>query len=125
MMSSDNFADRREFFRVAAAADEPVRVYFRLSGDLRQVFLARVDTISVGGIGIVLNLFETPGLPTGVGSGVLLLPGLGRVSFSGQIEWNNGARLGLRFVEISEKDKSLIFRYVVKREREAAQVKER
>src|SRR5216684_2545861 len=121
MMSSDDHADRREFFRVRAADNDPVRVYFRLSEDSRQTFLARVDSISVGGVGIMLNLFEDSGLPSGVGSGVLLLPTLGRVSFEGAIEWNNGARLGVRFTKISEKDKSLIFRYIVKREREAAQ----
>ncbi|MBI1747400.1 MAG: PilZ domain-containing protein [Acidobacteria bacterium] len=118
MIRSDRRVDRREYFRVWVAPDEPVRVYLRLSERHEQVFLARVDSISVGGVGIVLNLLENSEVPPGVGEGILHLPTLGRVKFEGMIEWNTGARVGVRFTKISEQDKSMIFRYVVKRERE-------
>lgn len=121
MIYFDGPRDRREYFRVQASSSDPIRVYFRMSDHPQQVFLARVESISVGGVGIVLNLLENPGMSSGVGAGILILPSLGRVRFDGMIEWNNGARIGVRFIKISEQDKSLIFRYVVKRERETTQ----
>ena len=114
---------RREAVRVAASKEKPSYCMVRVSADIE--LRLRVDDVSVGGLGLIL---ESP--ESGIGAGKtfhecsLELPGIGLMRCTLQIVYVNESpadptqrRAGVRFVELPGLSREQVRSYVARLER--------
>ena len=112
---------KRSVFRLSMIADEPVYLLLSMDG-------VNIDPVvdELGGCGARLvaakhhDLFYEGQL---IGPAVLVLPGEGMPVLYPVVKWKSFPVVGVEFMEISEKDKEMILRFLFKVERRMVQSK--
>ena len=115
------FEKKRSVFRLSMIADEPVYLLLSMDGvNIDPV----VDELGGGGARLVsakhYDLFHE-GQP--IGPAVLVLPDEGMPVVYAVVKWKNLPVIGVEFMEIAEKDKEMILRFLFKVERRMVQSK--
>lgn len=111
---------RRSAFRLPMMAAEPVYLLLSLDGvDVDPV----VDELSAGGARLVCSRhFESLSEGQLVGPAVLLLQDEGLPVVFPVVRWKNYPVVGVEFMDISEKHREMIFRFLFRLERKRLQV---
>lgn len=112
---------KRSLFRLSMIADEPVYLLLSMDGvNIDPV----VDELGGGGARLVsaknYDMFYEGQL---IGPAVLVLPDEGMPVVYPVVKWKSWPVIGVEFMEINEKDKEMILRFLFKVERRMAQSK--
>src|SRR5581483_11551945 len=115
------FAKKRSVFRLSMIADEPVYLLLSMDGvNIDPV----VDELGGGGARLVCakhyDMFYEGQL---IGPAVLVLPDEGMPVVYPVVKWKNWPVVGVEFMQIEERDKEMILRFLFKIERRMAQAK--
>ena len=115
------FAKKRSVFRLSMIADEPVYLLLSMDGvNIDPV----VDELGGGGARLVCakhyDMFYEGQL---IGPAVLVLPDEGMPVVYPVVKWRNWPVVGVEFMQIEERDKEMILRFLFKVERRMVQAK--
>lgn len=113
------YVRQRSVFRLSMIADEPVYLLLSMDGiDIDPI----VDELGGGGARLVcakhFDRFYEGQL---IGPAVLVLQDEGMPVVYPVVKWKSWPLIGVEFMQISEKDKEMIFRFLFKVERKAVQ----
>ena len=117
--NTTDYSKQRSSFRISMIADEPV--YLLLSMEGRDID-PMVDELGGGGARLVspkyYDFFYVGQL---IGPAVLVLQDEGMPVIYPVVKWKNWPVIGVEFMEISEKDREMIMRFLFKVERRMVQ----
>jgi c-di-GMP-binding flagellar brake protein YcgR len=113
------FAKQRGVFRLSMIADEPVYLLLTMDGVNVDPI---VDELGGGGARLVsakhYDMFYEGQL---IGPAVLVLPDEGMPVVYPVVKWKNWPVIGVEFMEVTEKDREMILRFLFKVERRMVQ----
>jgi c-di-GMP-binding flagellar brake protein YcgR len=117
--ANDEYAKQRSAFRISMIADEPVYLLLSMEGmDIDPI----VDELGGGGARLVsakhYDYFYVGQL---IGPAVLVLQDEGMPVLYPVVKWKSWPVIGVEFMEISEKDREMIIRFLFKVERRMVQ----
>ncbi|HEY2381256.1 MAG TPA: hypothetical protein VGK48_08735 [Terriglobia bacterium] len=117
----DEFARNRSAFRLSMIAGEPVYLLLSMDGvNIDPV----VDELGGGGARLVaakhFDVFEEGQM---IGPAVLVLPDEGMPVVYPVVKWKSFPVIGVEFMQIDEKDKEMILRFLFKVERRIVHAK--
>ena len=115
-----NYAIQRATFRLPMVASDPVHLLFSVDG-VNVDPLA--DELGAGGARFVATkAYDQLYQGQMLGPAVLLLPDVGMPVVYPVVRWMSYPRIGVQFVDMSEKNKEMIFRFMFGIERKMIQM---
>ena len=114
-----NAAGERSAFRISMIADEPVYLLLSMEGvDIDPI----VDELGGGGARLVsAKHFDSFYVGQLIGPAVLVLQDEGMPVVYPVVKWKSWPVIGVEFMEISDKDREMIMRFIFKVERRMVQ----
>ena len=118
-----NYAKQRSVFRLSMIADEPVYLLLSMDGvDIDPI----VDVLGGGGARLVtskhFDMFSQGQL---IGPAVLVLQDVGMPVVYPVVKWKSWPIIGVEFMEMGEKEREMIMKFLFKVERRMVQQPER
>lgn len=116
----EDYSKQREAFRLPMVASAPVYVLFSLDGEHIDPL---ADELGAGGARFVAaNHYSRFYNGQMLGPAVLVLPEIGMPVVYPVVRWLSYPRVGVQFVDIDEKHREMIFRFMFKVERKLVQI---
>ena len=114
-----DYSKQRSAFRISMIADEPVYLLLSMEGhDIDPI----VDELGGGGARLVSpKFYDFFYVGQMIGPAVLVLQDEGMPVIYPVVKWKNWPVIGVEFMEISEKDREMILRFLFKVERRMVQ----
>jgi c-di-GMP-binding flagellar brake protein YcgR len=113
------YAKQRSAFRLSMIANEPVYLLLSMDGvDIDPI----VDELGAGGARLLCSKhFDQFYEGQLIGPAVLVLQDIGMPVVYPVVKWKSWPVIGVQFMEIEEKDREMIFRFLFKLERKMTQ----